>query len=73
MHRNGDCHDVSNGFLVITLKVSCSNIVLQSIFMNLEVFMKSFSVLVNIGFFMRGTSPLYVQVCCNCVCVCVCV
>lgn len=31
-----DFNDVSNGFLVITLKVSGSNIVLQSIFTNLE-------------------------------------
>lgn len=36
MHRNGDCHDMSNSSLVITLKVSCSNTVLQSIFMNFE-------------------------------------
>lgn len=54
----GDCHDVSNGSLVITLKVSGSNIVLQSIFTNLEEILFGSSMLES----SRGTSPLYVRV-----------
>lgn len=64
----GDGHDVLKGFLVITLKVSGSNIVLQSIFTNLEEIL--------FGSCQRRILQEERVLCmyeCDVVCVCVCV